>query len=434
MGAWMRRAASGWGRRPAGGWGRRILVAGALGIGGQGGCEFGSSGASGGGAASVGGVTEGSDGGAVTSGPGDDGPGDGAPTSAADDGVADSGDSTIGDSGTNDEGSTGAPPSVPAPWWDEAWSRRAELRVTETADGPLPDGYSLLLEKLDTMALIDAGVLLPDRSDLRVVWWDGSSSTELSRRLPRSNTPGTTALWWKTQAEIDGETKGEYWLYWNNPEAGKPPDAWADSMSGTSEVYLAGDDFEGHDTGSCPDGWGTCGPQWSIQHVGNSQVLRGISPQIDLLLADFEPTVDVVVHARVRNADPGACPGLVTGANANANADTWLWAGYGCEPPRVPMPGISLQLLEDGKSTTLFGGAAETMGEWRSVAVRWIGTEVTLLQDGMTVGTADAGGATPGGIGFSVENNLPGEFDDVFVRRLVLPEPGVEVGPEELLR
>jgi hypothetical protein len=352
----------------------------------------------------------------------DDGPGDGTPTSG-DHGSATHGDDTTG-ADTSD--STGTPPLEPAPWWDSAWSHRAELVVTETADGPLPSGYTMQMNKLDTQAWIEAGQLRDDYEDLRIVRWDGSDSTELTRRIQRAG-GSEVQVWWKTQDEIARGTKNEYWLYWGNPLAGNAPGAWADSMAGTSEVYLAGDDFEEHLTGECPDGWEACAPQWSAQSLGNGQVLRGQSPPLDLLLAELDPPADVRVHARVRNVSPMACPGLVT----HATGGTHLWAGYGCESGDVPTPGVSMRLFDGDTVTTLAGADAEQDTEWHSIEVGWRDGTVSLWQDGALVGTAPAPAAASGGVGFSVEANIPGDFDDLYVRLWVDPEPSVELGAEE---
>lgn len=409
------------GIRCAGWW-----VVGALALG----CRFGSTGATASGGMPGDGSSAGDDG-APTSAPGDDGgPGDdgtagddGGPTSSGD-----GDDATVGD-GSDTAGTTGIPPLEPAPWWNPAWSRRAELVIDETADGPLPTGYTVLLDKLDTQAWVAAGELRMDHADLRVVRWDGATSTELTRRLQRIDMMvGVQRLWWKTQDEIDGGTKNEYWLYWNNPDADPAPASWVDSMAGTSEVYVAGDDFEEHLTGECPDGWEPCAPQWSVQSLGNGQVLRGYSPPVDLLLADLDPPADVIVHARVRNVSPAACPGLVT----HATTTSWVWAGYGCESGDVPVPGVSMQLVDDGSFTTIAGGGSAQGNEWHSIEVGWIGGKVSLFQDGVLVGTGDGSAATSGGVGFSVEANIAGDFDDIYVRRYVDPEPTVELGPEEL--
>jgi hypothetical protein len=394
------------------------------------GCQFGSTGSTAsGGMPGDGSEGEGSEG-APTSGmvdadgtPGDASTSadDGVPTTSADDAT-----------GTGDPSDTtgGPPPIGPAPWWNDAWSHRRELVITERADGPLPEGYTIRRDGLDTQTLIELGQLRTDHQDLRVVRWDGAASTELARRLQRDDDPGQQRLWWKTQAEIDGATENEYWLYWGNPDAEGAPAKWADSMAGTSPVYLAGDDFEEHDDGQCPDGWESCAPQWSVQEVGNGQVLQGFSPPIDLLLASWEPPTDVIVHARVRNANPGGCPGLVT----HASGGTWIWAGYGCEDGNTPVPGISMQLVEDGTFTTLASGAAAQDGEWHSVEVARLGEKVLLFQDGALVDTGDATGVSWGGVGVSVENNIAGEFDDLHVRLYVDPEPTAALGDEERAR
>ncbi|MEE4161725.1 MAG: hypothetical protein V2I25_04395, partial [Woeseiaceae bacterium] len=78
-------------------------------------------------------------------------------------------------------------------WWDTAYPNRFEVAVETGAVSPDKgyDGYTARIPALDTAALVAAGTMLPDCSDLRIVYYDGLAWTELPRHVIDCDSPTT---------------------------------------------------------------------------------------------------------------------------------------------------------------------------------------------------------------------------------------------------
>ena len=129
--------------------------------------------------------------------------------------------------------------AVGAGWWDSAYLLRKQITVTASTDA-LASGYSVSLT-FDHAALVTALKSLSSGNDIRIVYWNGVSHTEIDRVCDASSSwnNAATKVWFKLQAGIaaSGSDNG-YWLYYNNAAAGSPP---ANGMN----VYLFWDDFPG---------------------------------------------------------------------------------------------------------------------------------------------------------------------------------------------
>jgi hypothetical protein len=108
-----------------------------------------------------------------------------------------------------------------------------------TADA-LPDGYQLQVT-VNHAALVTAGNSLASGDDVRILYWDGGSWTELDRVLvPGSSwNNAATKLYFRTQTAIGSSTTNtDYYVYYGNAGAAAPP-ANGDNIF---ELY---DDFSG---------------------------------------------------------------------------------------------------------------------------------------------------------------------------------------------
>ena len=331
-------------------------------------------------------------------------------------------------------------PSGPG-WWDGAYAHRLPLVITEAADGPLPAGYSVVLV-LDTAALVAAQQLQASGDDLRIVRWDGTAHHEHDRRVIEANT-GATAVWFKTDAAIDGESR-DYTLYHGNPGAGAPPAHWSDSMGADapSRVYLAADDFEEHVAGDCPDGWTPCdsgqsGHPWQVQ--GSTNRYLETTSAVTYIFAGQQQWTDVSMEARVWSEYPDGCPGIASRVQTLKHL---VYTGYNCVPsdPQYPQPfghdNVTVWVRPNADNYYPLHGA-QALGvviqpkEWHRVRVAWTGLEVRLFHDGTFAGkeltvSPDVGGAGRVGL-FSAYTNAPVRADEVVVRRFVDPEPTVTV-------
>jgi LPXTG-site transpeptidase (sortase) family protein len=123
---------------------------------------------------------------------------------------------------------------IPFPWWDSSYQYARQLTVTTGANAPLNRyaGYSVRLQ-LDTS---DPARFRGDCSDLRLVYWDGSTNIELDRAVYACGSP-STQVWFRLQADIaDSSSDASYVVYYGNPLAGAPP-------ADLNRVYLWWDDF-----------------------------------------------------------------------------------------------------------------------------------------------------------------------------------------------
>lgn len=124
-----------------------------------------------------------------------------------------------------------------ASWWDNSYTYRKQITVTASTDA-LESGYSVNLT-FDHAVLVTDGQSLSSGNDVRVVYWNGTTNTELDRLLDDSFSwnNASTKIWFKTQAAISASSSdSNYYLYYASPGVGSPP---ADG----SNVYVFYDDF-----------------------------------------------------------------------------------------------------------------------------------------------------------------------------------------------
>jgi hypothetical protein len=96
-----------------------------------------------------------------------------------------------------------------AGWWDTAFTKRAQLTITNNAADPLAVGFPV--ELTYDLATLDSPTATTD--SLRVVRFDPSSRKWIE--VPRYT---YSRLWFDLQTSIDpSATTAEYWLYFGNP-------------------------------------------------------------------------------------------------------------------------------------------------------------------------------------------------------------------------
>jgi hypothetical protein len=121
-----------------------------------------------------------------------------------------------------------------APWWDSSYTYRQVIKMTAPGGEAIPANYTALLS-YDIAHLVTATKVQADYDDWRVVYWDGSTNSELDRRFIPAATDET---WFKIQAEIGaGATSYAYFVYYGNAAATSPPDDFVD-------IYYWGDACE----------------------------------------------------------------------------------------------------------------------------------------------------------------------------------------------
>jgi len=184
-------------------------------------------------------------------------------------------------------------------WWQSSYDHRKHITITNSLGSTLSAGYSVCLT-MDTSTLVSSDKMLSNGDDLRIVYWDGDSFTELDRDIINMNT-ASTQIWFKTQVDISaGGTDDSYDMYYGNAAAVNPPE-------NKSNVYLWYDDFDRTDNPditteadySVKTGAGT----WSIE----SNTLKNVGAYDDpnkliiTALGDVNADVDMLVKIKVES-------------------------------------------------------------------------------------------------------------------------------------
>lgn len=140
-------------------------------------------------------------------------------------------------------------------WWNNNYSRRHRIHIrNDSTTTDLEHGYTLSLE-LNHAVMVTAGQSLASGDDVRVVWYSRTTgeNVEIDRVAASSWNEGLTKVRFRLQSRLrTGTELRDYFLYYNNPVSGLPPDA-------VRNVYLMADPFDldlsQWDTGAAVGDW-----------------------------------------------------------------------------------------------------------------------------------------------------------------------------------
>lgn len=94
-------------------------------------------------------------------------------------------------------------------WWDANYGYRQQITITNSSSSTVPTNYPVKIT-IDTAALETATKVRSDRKDWRVLYWNGSSWTDLTRDYV-----STTVTFFPTQATIAaGSSDSNYFVYY----------------------------------------------------------------------------------------------------------------------------------------------------------------------------------------------------------------------------
>jgi len=131
-----------------------------------------------------------------------------------------------------------AQPSAPSSqWWNSSYQYREKITVAAGSVNT-PTQYSVRIQ-FNHAALVTATKSLSSGNDIRIVYWNGSTWTELDRRLDDQSSwnSATTQVWFRTQAAVNANQRDDnYYIYYGYSSAGTPPTTW-------SNIFLFYDDF-----------------------------------------------------------------------------------------------------------------------------------------------------------------------------------------------
>jgi len=325
---------------------------------------------------------------------------------------------------------------LPYTWWNPSWQFARVITVSTFANSPI-DGYAGYTVRLD-LDTTDGTRFLPNCDDLRIVYWNGATNIPLDRVVSNCGTPATE-VWFRLQATIAANSSdSNYVLYYGNPFAGVPP---ADPR----QVYLWWDDFNRPDTADITTELAyskTGGGIWSIISGQLRNVGAAGDPNkllIDALgatVADVHMQTRITVTSWAGDSDLGRM-GLSCCMVSNGEGYAGLFH----------QDNTSLDLLNDLRSWGTNGTYSWSVGSWYNMAFRVIRPANRLGQ----IKVWPAGGPEPGS--WTVDGNFGGGaaringyvglggsrqaditlFDDLFIRKIVDPEPALGLSIEHSL-
>jgi len=165
-------------------------------------------------------------------------------------------------------------------WWSSNYSYRRQLTLGLNGNTSIPSGYAVYVSLTGITASDIYNNSLSNGNDFRVVYWNGSSHTELDRVIIGY---GSTAVnfYFKTQAEITSDNTS-YFIYYNYPSATSPPAAEGNVFSNTnigpSAASSASNSYASNPISQINDGVGdSTVPGWGNNNDPGSRLMLKLS-------------------------------------------------------------------------------------------------------------------------------------------------------------
>ncbi|MBN2359839.1 MAG: hypothetical protein JXR83_10325 [Deltaproteobacteria bacterium] len=315
---------------------------------------------------------------------------------------------------------TCAPPD-PA-WWDTAFAYRAPLIISAA-----PAEYTLELDLREAAASdLFLRSLMPNGDDLRIVWLEGNA-TEIDRELIALGSDRIALRFRLQPSESYPGGSDDYYLYVGSVSSTAAP-------TDLHNVYRFFDDFEGHaiDSNGHPQfDTGPSGAWQIVQSEAHGRVLRAgninacYGQIADTAVADGMLEADVALLAA---SEQSALAGLLIRASGLPDYgatyyNVALWSEEDLFRIGHIVNGNPAGVVASTQTTVHFQ-------RWYHLAAWFTGSDVSAtLDDGLTIdGSNLAVGDTQAGL---VTFQSAAMFDNVKLRKLVVPEPTVSLGAWE---
>jgi hypothetical protein len=347
-------------------------------------------------------------------------------------------------------------------WWDTAYLLRFNVSVSVGINSPDKGyaGYTARVITLDTQALIAAGDMQADCSDLRVAYFGGAAWQELPRHVLNCNSTQTDIRFMLVADIAANGTDDNYYIYHANPAAGAPP-----AVSPTN-VYLWYDDAtvdrSAQYTRGRIDNWHGSG--WDDSLVWNpggyytydtgAKATSGYRPAIDerdvyaeaewfhTSCYDFNMSTGLMVRGIVQSGSGGnessnhyyaSIRGQYPGCRTNGNSEDGdivednrqTLAVNGPNPPAV----VASQWRRQGVAawqtapTNLSFWDEDASGNWSALGYP---SGANLQVSGTDVNNENTGR----GFAALMTSQDQGRIRNFLVRRFVFPEPSLVLTPE----
>lgn len=325
---------------------------------------------------------------------------------------------------------TPTPSSAAGPsWWNASYSFRVNLAVTTT--DATASGYSVGVT-VNHATMVANSQALTSGNDLRVVYFNGTSWTELDRLVDPSSSwnNASTKIWFRTQTAIGASTTNtSYWLYFGNPAAASPP-------ANGNNIFDVYDDFSGGSLNTSK--WWTYEPEGSVDAAQGGGKLNLSGTASNTHKYD-------VVQIGTMNGYSNSAGGfavestLATSATLGANTQNTWKAFAGLYSPQLYLDRSRSTSLSVGHrnsgtfyplgSTTMTGATITSTRLKTTFATSGTSTwwENNTLRATRTSTPSDGGTALLGFGPGTEDEFFDVSFDDVWVRKFVATEPTVAI-------
>jgi hypothetical protein len=317
-------------------------------------------------------------------------------------------------------------------WWDSNYQYRYKISVTAGTTN-VPTDYSVRIE-FDHAALVAATKSLSSGDDIRIAHWNGSTWTELDRRLDDQSSwdSATTQVWFRTQAGINAtETDNNYYMYYGYSSASSPP-------ANKSNVYVFWDDFESGDlsnwTVQVDAVWSAASDQansgtYSLKASGYT------SGEDKWITANGINESDLLMEAYWRFNDVSG----LDAAQGFRSSSSLPIDHYETNLEGVEGWNIAKMITNWSEIEPNPGGQNPQNNVWTKITTIIVGTNMQVLRNDTQLvpssGWTDVGSELSSGtVGFRAYEIGSGDawwIDDVKVRKYVSPEPTNFIGGEE---
>ncbi len=287
-------------------------------------------------------------------------------------------------------------------WWNDSFGERMNINVTNPASYTADAGYSIRITIDTTSAYFN-----DDGSDLRIVYWNGTDNIELDRFNETSFNNANTGIWFALHEDIaPGGYDDSYYVYYNNSLAGAAP-------GDGSNVFDFFDDFNRADSGTVGNGWTESSGTWSIL---NNRVRNTNNGDSDLSRATItgNSSLRAIANHEVADADWKLTTRIDT-----ANGYTFGFQNG------------NMELTSGGHTTANLGSSAfsATTGSDYELVISTFGSRILCYTDKSLIFNVTDSSEVSGTMLLHSWDIT--QFDDVWVRKLILPEPGYALGAPE---
>ncbi len=334
---------------------------------------------------------------------------------------------------------TNTPTTSPWPWWNTAYHYRRQLTVQAHVNTP---------QYYPIRAIVDvSGKIQSDGRDLRVLYWTGTSWTELHREY----IAGSNEIWMPLQTSLSAnQSSNSYFIYYGNPsEVGTAPADPnqiynAPGADGNTQVLYHFAEASGTTASDSSNNHYNASLGQGVQRVSGRfgrgvQMTRGSTYPVEANTGTMGLGAGITVEAWVNRT---AANGQLTAKHCGSCGSGWVFVASMSE-------GNNSQLQWEGLGTgPTYSDYAPSLNVWHHLAWTYDYTTVRFYVDGalvqavgrsggntdttnvMRIGAIDAGYADFSGVvdEFRISNRAVSNFSYV-----IMPanDPTISAGSEE---